>query len=66
VFIGEIPEDREPQVQIVLKGLDADAFRPGPSVEVVTPFEDTQYETKEMMVRDPDGRLGSLQSPAKD
>src|SRR5206468_4203884 len=56
VFIAEVPEDREPQVQIALKVADADAFRPDPAVEVVTPFEDTHYGTREMTVRDPNGR----------
>ncbi|WP_308343609.1 VOC family protein [Streptomyces sp. MK37H] len=65
VFISEIPEDREPQTRIVLKAADADGFRPDPAVEVVTPFEDTHHGTKEMTVRDPDGRLWSLQAPAK-
>ena len=30
--------------------------------DVVTPFEDTHYGTREMTVRDPDGRLWSLQA----
>ena len=63
LFIAEVPERKEPQVQVVLKVPDADAFRPGPVVEVVTPFEDTHYGTREMTVRDPDGRLWSLQAP---
>jgi hypothetical protein len=66
LFLSEIPENREPQVQIILKVADADAFRPDPAVEVITPFEDTHYGTKEMTVRDPDGRIWSLQAPAKD
>ncbi|MFE4801458.1 VOC family protein [Streptomyces sp. NPDC056708] len=65
VFIAEVPEDQEPQTRIVLKVPDADAFRADPVVEVVAPFEDTHYGTKEMTVRDPDGRLWSLQAPAK-
>jgi uncharacterized glyoxalase superfamily protein PhnB len=32
----------------------------------MTPFEDTHYGTSEMTVRDPDGRLWSLQARAKD
>ena len=51
--------------QIVLKVPDAHAFRPDPGVDVVTPFEDTHFGTKEMTVRDPDGRIWSLQAPAK-
>ncbi|MGO4614762.1 VOC family protein [Nocardia sp. 2YAB30] len=62
VFVAEIPEHREPQVQLVLTVADADGFQPGPAVDVVTPFEETHYGTKEMTVRDPDGRIWSLQS----
>jgi uncharacterized glyoxalase superfamily protein PhnB len=65
VFIAEIPEDQQPRLRMVLTVADADAFRPGPGVEVVTPFEDTHYGTREMTVRDPDGRLWSLQAPAR-
>ena len=65
VFIAEVPEHQEPQVRIVLKLPDADDFRPDPALEVVTPFEDTHYGTREMVLRDADGRLWSLQAPAK-
>jgi hypothetical protein len=65
VFIAEVPEDVEPALQIVLKVADADAFSIDPSVEVVTPFEDTHFGTREMTVRDPDGRTWSLQAPVK-
>ena len=65
VFIAEVPEDQEPQTRIVLKVPDAKACTLDPAVEVVTPFEDTHFGTKEMTVRDPDGRLWSLQAPAE-
>lgn len=65
LVLSEIPADREPQVQVVLKVADAEAFQADPGVEVVTPFEDTHYGTKEMTVRDPDGRIWSLQAQAK-
>jgi uncharacterized glyoxalase superfamily protein PhnB len=52
-------------MQIVLKVADAGAFSIDPAVEVVTPFEDTHYGTREMTVRDPDGRIWSLQAPVK-
>jgi hypothetical protein len=65
VFIAEVPEDQQPGTRIVLKVPDADAFRADPVVEVVTPFEDTHFGTREMTVRDPDGRLWSLQAPGK-
>ena len=63
VFVAEIPENQEAHVQIVLKVPSAETFRPDPAIEVVTPFEDTHYGTKEMTVRDPDGRTWTLQAP---
>jgi len=65
LFLAEVPEAQTPQMQVMLKVADADAFRPGATVEVVTAFEDTHYGTQEMTVRDPDGRIWSLQAPAK-
>jgi hypothetical protein len=65
VFVAEVPADREPSAQIVLKVTDEAAFQPHPDVEVVTPFEDTHFGTREMTVRDPDGRLWSLQAPTE-
>jgi hypothetical protein len=64
LFIAEIPEDREPGLQIVLKTTKEDVSL-DPTVEVVTPFADTHYGTREMTVRDPDGRQWILQAPAK-
>ncbi|MFI1990839.1 VOC family protein [Actinoplanes sp. NPDC020271] len=65
VFVAEVPESREPRTEIVLRVPDADAFDPAAIVEVVSPFEDTHYGTRAAIVRDPDGRLWSLQAPAK-
>ncbi|MFD0687594.1 VOC family protein [Actinomadura fibrosa] len=64
LVLVEVPEDREPAVQVALKVADADRFEVDPVVEVVTPFKETHYGTREMTVRDPDGRLWSLQAPA--
>jgi hypothetical protein len=64
VFIAEVPENQKTDLRVVMKVADADRFSPGPGVEVMTPFEDTHYGTREMTVRDPDGRLWSLQAPA--
>jgi hypothetical protein len=63
LFIAEVPDDREPGVQVVLKVADTDALHVDPIVEVVSPFEDTHYGTREMAVRDPDGRVWTLQGP---
>ncbi len=62
VFIAEIPADREPRTQLVLRVPDENAVPGDPVVEVVTPFADTHYGTREMTVRDPDGRTWTLQS----
>jgi hypothetical protein len=64
VFIAEIPANREPGMRVVLKVPDADSFCPDSAVEVVTPFTETHYGTREMTVRDPDGRPWILQAPA--
>ncbi|NSC25083.1 VOC family protein [Streptomyces albus subsp. chlorinus] len=61
--VNEIPEEREPRTQIVLRVADAAAFRPDPVVEVVSPFEETHYGTQRMVVRDPDGREWSIEAP---
>jgi uncharacterized glyoxalase superfamily protein PhnB len=66
VFIAEVPEDHDPRMQIVLRVADAGAMRLDPSVEVVTPFEETHYGTTEMTVRDPDGRTWILQARGDD
>ncbi|MEU5384139.1 VOC family protein [Kitasatospora cineracea] len=64
LFIAEVPESEQPQTRIVLKVPDADAFPAGSGVEVLAPFEDTHYGTRETTVRDPDGREWTLQAPA--
>jgi uncharacterized glyoxalase superfamily protein PhnB len=61
LFIAEVPEDQDPQVQLVLKLADAEAVIADPGIEVVSPLEDTHYGTREMVVRDPDGRTWTLQ-----
>jgi uncharacterized glyoxalase superfamily protein PhnB len=65
IFVAEVPADQEPAAQIVLKVSDAHRLSFDPIVEVVTPFEDTHWGTREMIVRDPDGRQWSLQAPAQ-
>lgn len=62
VFIAEVPEDRKPGMQLVLKATDEAALAADPVIDVVTPFEETHYGTREMTVRDPDGRLWTLQA----
>jgi hypothetical protein len=63
VFIAEVPAGQETGLRVVLRVPDADAFEAGSLVEVVAPFAPTHWGTREMTVRDPDGRLWSLQAP---
>jgi uncharacterized glyoxalase superfamily protein PhnB len=62
LFIAEVPEDQPTGMQVVLKTSDSDSFEADPIVDVVTPFEDTHHGTREAIVRDPDGRLWTLQA----
>lgn len=63
VFIAEVPADQAPQMQVVLRAVSADVAVDS-AVEVVSPWDDTHYGTRETTVRDPDGRLWTLQAPA--
>jgi uncharacterized glyoxalase superfamily protein PhnB len=62
LFIAEVPASQQVEAQVVLKVVDADAVRPEAIVDVVTPFENTHWGTREMTVRDPDGRIWRLQA----
>jgi hypothetical protein len=64
LFIAEVPDGQPTGTRLVLHVPDAEAFDADPVIEVVTPFEATHWGTQEMTVRDPDGRLWSLQAPA--
>ena len=60
VFVAEVPADRPTSTALVV---DMPAsWEPDPSLEVVTPFADTHYGTREMTVRDPDGRTWVVQA----
>jgi len=61
LFVAEVPASETPSMQVVLTLTDPDAVVADPGIDVVTPLEDTHYGTKEMVVRDPDGRTWSLQ-----
>jgi hypothetical protein len=65
VFIAEVPKDQETDMRMALRVPDPDSFQAGDGAELVTPFEETHFGTREATVRDPDGRLWSLQAPAK-
>lgn len=63
LFIAEVPDSQPVGTRLVLRVADASTFTPDPVVDVVTPFEPTHWGTQEMTVRDPDGRIWSLQAP---
>ncbi len=65
VFIAEVPESQDVGLRVVFKVADAEAVHLDPGVDVVSPFEDTHYGTREMVVRDPDGRLWTLSAPVQ-
>jgi len=65
LFIAEVPENDPPEAQVVIRVPDENGFSAAAGVEVVTPFEDTHWGTREMTVRDPDGRIWRLQAPGK-
>ncbi|WP_116137280.1 VOC family protein [Trinickia diaoshuihuensis] len=65
LFIAEIPANDPPEAQVVIRVPDEGKVQPGAGVEVLTPFEDTHWGTREMTVRDPDGRVWRLQAPGK-
>jgi uncharacterized glyoxalase superfamily protein PhnB len=62
VFIAEVPDGQElADPQLVLKTTDGTV---PDGLDIVTPFEDTHWGTRMMTVRDPDGRVWSLQASA--
>jgi hypothetical protein len=65
VFVEEVPADHAPGLQVLVRVSDAGTCRPRPPVEVVKPFQQTHWGTQQMQVRDPDGRIWSLQAPPK-
>jgi hypothetical protein len=65
VFVEEVPADHVPGLQILMRVSDAETCRPQPPVQVVKPFEQTHWGIQQMHVRDPDGRIWSLQAPSK-
>jgi len=61
IFVAEVPHE-EPSTQLVLRVPDPAAVRFGEDVQVVEEFAETHFGTKEMTIRDPDGRLWTLQA----
>lgn len=64
VFIAEVSATQKLAIEVVLKVTEADGAR-ADGLDVVTPFEDTHWGTRDMTIRDPDGRIWRLQAPRK-
>ena len=64
IFIAEVPETREPAIQLVLAVTDEKTV-PLDDLDVVTPFTDTHWGARELEIRDPDGRIWRLQTQAQ-
>ena len=62
VFINE-QSDGSLETHPILRVADGDRYQPGPEVEVAQPFRAEHWGMAEALVRDPDGRVVSLQSP---
>ncbi|WP_027060404.1 VOC family protein [Mesorhizobium loti] len=65
IFIAEVPQTEEPATRLVFRVPNESAVPTDPIVEVVTPFSDTHWGSREMTMRDPDGRLWNLETPPK-
>ena len=65
VFIAEVPETEEPRTRLVFRVPNENAVHPDSAIDVVTPFADTHWGSREMTVRDPDGRVWSIETPPK-
>lgn len=63
VFVAEVPEDQATGMQLVLAVPDEDdAAGLTAPVEIVEEWAQTHHGTREMTVRDPDGRAWTLQA----
>ena len=65
VFIAEVPETEATQTRLVFRVPNEQAVRDESGVTVVTPFSDTHWGSREMTVRDPDGRIWNIETPPK-
>ena len=63
IYLAEVPADRRPAMELYLSA--EDETPPARPAEVVAPFAATHWGTREMAVRDPDGRLVKLEVRAK-
>lgn len=65
VFISE-QHDSELTTHLILRVHDSTAFRPDRPADFAQPFTPQHWGVVEALVRDPDGRVVSLQAPVPD
>ena len=63
IYLAEVPADRKTAMELYLSATDETP--PARPADVVAPFAATHWGTREMAVRDPDGRLVKLEARAK-
>jgi hypothetical protein len=63
VFIAEQHEDRDLEMHPILRVADAEAFAPDRAPDFERVFTPQHWGVTEALVRDPDGRVVSLQAP---
>ena len=63
VFVAERPEDHVLERYPIIAVPDSTAFTPPTQATVDEPFTPRHWNVVEMMLRDPDGRVVSLQAP---
>jgi hypothetical protein len=63
LFVVELPESQDPEIQPLVGVGDASAFEPPGAGTVAHPFAGRHWGVSEMLLRDPDGRHVSVQAP---
>jgi hypothetical protein len=63
IFVAERPENHPLEAYPIVLVDDATAFRAPTAGTVERPFEARHWDVMEEMLRDPDGRLVSIQAP---
>ncbi len=60
IYLAEVPANQTPALELHLEATDESA--PGAPAQVVAGFAATHWGTREMAVRDPDGRIVKLEA----
>jgi hypothetical protein len=63
LFVVERPDGPDPEIRPLVAADDADGFEPPRAGTVAEPFTGRPWGSAEMLLRDPDGRVVSVQAP---